>query len=248
MAIFKKKDWRRKLFSAPKQGIDPNGENTVNRYVNDPKYIDERLVKSYASCYIGKDNKQIGKDIGDVRYSLFDRCPEDYRYSKNRYNFEMPILKIYERTGYNRQYDSGKYTLPTPEEYIANVDSLFEEGRRDKRIFRLDILDSDATKAKTNPEFSNFLGTDSGEVKTSKASILGEDALISVPKDTGFNRYADYINGGDVKVKSNDKKIRKLLKKNHRLVNALDRDTLGFMYGFKNPHIEQIMRNAKIIK
>ncbi len=160
----------------------------------------------------------------------------------------MPILKIFERTGYNCQYDGGKYILPTAEEYITNVDSLFEEGHRDKRIFRLDIIDSDASKANTNPEFSNLLGTDSGEIKTSKDSILGEDAFISVHRDTGFNRYADYINGGDVKVKSNDKKIRKLLKKNPRLVNALDRHTLEFIYGFKNPHIEQIMRNARIIK
>jgi hypothetical protein len=30
-----------------------------------------------------------------------------------------------------------------------------------------------------------------------------------------------------------DKRLRKLLKKNHRLVNGLDRSTLEFMYGTK---------------
>lgn len=237
-----------KLFTAPKQGIIPNGANVLNRYTTNPIYIKERLIKPNESAYIGKDNKQIGKDIGDVRMKLTERYPESSRYSKNRYNFEMPELRSYERTGYNRQtLNDHKYTLPTPEEYITNADAPFKKGYRTKRIFRLDILDPKSTKASTDPLLSDYLGTDSGEVKTSKVSILGEDALISVPKDSGFKRYYDYINGGYVKVKSNDKKIRKLLKKNHFLVNGADRSTLEYMYGSKNPHIDQMIRNARIL-
>ncbi len=89
--------------------------------------------------------------------------------SKTRYNFKWS----------KRFLNNNKYMLPTPEEYITNADAPFKKGYRTKRIFRLDILDPKSTKASTDPLLSDYLGSDSGEVKTSKVSILGEDALIN---------------------------------------------------------------------
>lgn len=79
------------------------------------------------------------------------------------------------------------------------------------------------------------------------APLFSAKAAFCSSGDSGFNRYNDYINGEDIKVKSNDKRLRKLLKKNHRLVNGLDRSTLEFMYGTKNPNIEKMIKNAKRI-
>ncbi len=237
-----------RIFVAPQQGIAPQGMNTVNRYTPKTEYTDTKVVSKGSSAFVGHKNPNIGLDINDVRKVLRRKFDDGRRYSKHRANNELPLLNLTERSGVYKQFkNKGKYVQPTAEEYITAADTLQEKAHRGKRILRIDAIDSISSKAATLPKYQEYLGPDSGEVLLSSQKTLGKDALISVPKDSGFNRYNDYINGEDIKVKSDDKRLRKLLKKNHRLVNGLDRSTLEFMYGTKNPNIEKMMKNARRI-
>jgi hypothetical protein len=252
MIIYRQRIWNHeineKLFVAPQQGIAPQGMNTVNRYTPKIEYLDTKIVPEGSSAFIGHKNPNIGSDINTIRKNLRRKFESMGRYFKHRTNNEFPFLSLNERTGIDKQFNNGKrYVQPSTEEYITASDTISERNYRGKRVLRIDAIDSMASKAADYPKYREYLGQDSGEVRLSKERELGKNALISVPRDSGFNRYNDYINGEDIKVKSNDKRLRKLLKKNHRLVNGLDRSTLEFMYGTKNPNIEKMMKNAKRI-
>ncbi|MCQ2217882.1 MAG: hypothetical protein MJZ33_05285 [Paludibacteraceae bacterium] len=252
MKIYRQKAIQPKLyeriFVAPQQGIAPQGMNTLNRYTPMTEYLNTKIVPEDASAFIGHKNPNIGSDINTVRRKLQRKFESGEKYSRHRINSELPFLRLDERSGIDKQFNNGKkYVQPSTEEYITAADTLFKKEYRGKRILRIDALDSNSAKAADFPKYQEYLGPDSGEVRLSKSKELGKDALISVPKDSGFNRYNDHINGGQVKVKPDDKRLRKLLKKNHRLINGLDRSTLEFMYGTKNPNIEKMIKNAKRI-
>lgn len=241
-----------RIFVAPQQGIAPQGMNTVNKYTPNFHNIEERLVKSNASVYSGHYNPAIGDDINRMR-KKFRKQPWGTVFYGEGKPHEFPVMPISEhiRTGRNVQENAGYvYKQPNVEQVITNVDSIYYPDNNGKRIFRIDALDKDSVKATRYKKYQDLIGTDAGEIYTSSPKIIGEDALVSIPKDTGFERHRRFVNGKwerDSGINRSQKKLRKYLKKNHKLVNGLDRPTLEFMYGKRNPNIEKMMKNAKRI-
>ena len=254
MKLYRQKIWNQKysekLFVAPQQGIAPQGMNTINKYTPNLDVVKERMLSGFTPSYAGHYNHSIGEDINNVRKDLRKAYGEEFGYHGCGYKNEMPITPTSKlvRTGKDAQVmENGfRYVRPTSKEIITNVDSIFYPEHAGKRILRIDAVDSSAPKSVRLENYSQFLGTDAGEIRTSDVKILGEDALVSVPRDSGFDRYHD-SGGNKIQHTSSEKKLRKFLKKNHRLVNGMDRPTLEFMYGKKNPNIDSIIKNARRI-